>query len=291
MKPRDIPLKNGHLALGDRTRIMGIVNVTPDSFSDGGLFDDPKKAVEHGQALFRQGADVLDVGGESTRPFSDPVSDKEELSRVIPVIRGLAETVPCPISIDTTRAVVAQKALDAGAEIINDVSALRADPDMGRVAAENSAPVVLMHMAGTPKTMQETPQYQDVVAQVREFLAQAVTRALDAGISRDRILIDPGIGFGKTLMHNLLLIRQLDVLCQLDVPVLLGPSRKAFIRKILAPENGPQPEPRSAIVETGTQAVLTAAVFGGVHMVRVHDVAQARASLLVADAIFRAGKK
>ncbi|MBW1990387.1 MAG: dihydropteroate synthase, partial [Deltaproteobacteria bacterium] len=222
------------LRFDQHTLVMGVVNVTPDSFSDGGLFFDPDRAVEHGLALAAQGADILDVGGQSTRPFSDPVSEEEELARVLPVIKRLAAAgLDVPISIDTYVATVAEKALDAGASIINDITALSGDPRMAAVAAERRVPVILMHMQGTPKTMQVDPSYTDVVAEVRDFLARAMDRAVDAGISRDLLMVDPGLGFGKTVEHNMRLIKNVSALAGLGAPVVVGPSRKASIRKIL----------------------------------------------------------
>ncbi len=281
---------DGHeLIMAGRPLIMGIVNVTPDSFSDGGLFAETDKAVEHGLEMVRQGADILDIGGESTRPFSDPVSELDEINRVVPVIERLAQKVDVPISIDTTKAGVAEKALEAGASIINDVSAFEVDPRLGEVAAKANVPVILMHMAGTPKTMQEAPQYDDVVAEVRDYLGLAVDRAVKAGISHDKVIVDPGIGFGKTILHNLLLIKHLDAFNSLGVPVLLGPSRKSFIRLIL--EKGslsPQDSPSKEDIEVGTQAALSMAIGAGVHIIRVHDVPMARNTLLLANAIAQA---
>ncbi|MBI9073867.1 MAG: dihydropteroate synthase [Desulfatibacillum sp.] len=289
MKPYRMTWNNRQLDMTGRTLIMGIVNVTPDSFSDGGLFVETDKAVAHGLEMVRQGADIIDVGGESTRPFSDPVSGQEEIDRVVPVIERLAREINVPISIDTMKASVAEKALEAGASIINDVSAFAMDPRMGAVAAKAGVPVILMHMAGTPKTMQEAPNYGDVVAEVRDYLAKAVEKAVAAGISRDLVIVDPGIGFGKTILHNLLLIKHLDALDTLDVPVLLGPSRKSFIRKILEDNLLTGSEGISMEdIETGTQAVLASPSAAGAHIVRVHDVPKARNTLLLADTIARA---
>ena len=265
------------LTLGPRTLIMGILNVTPDSFSDGGRFFDKDDAVAHGEAMVEAGADILDIGGESTRPFSDPVPIEEEIRRVVPVIEALARRVAVPISIDTTKAEVARHALDAGAAIVNDVAAMRVDPEMAPLVAARDAPVVLMHMLGTPKTMQVEPHYDDVVEEVKVFLAHAIEEAEAVGISRSRIIIDPGIGFGKTVTHNLLLIRGLSALQALGVPILIGPSRKSFITKLL----GPGDERR----EIGTQAAVSAAVLNGVHIVRVHDVERTRETLKLIDAL------
>jgi dihydropteroate synthase len=276
------------LELGRRSAVMGIVNVTPDSFSDGGHFFNDDAAVEHGQRLSAAGADIIDIGGESTRPFSDPVSIEEELRRVVPVIEALAARIQVPISIDTTKAAVAKGALDAGATIINDVSALRADPEMAPLAAEYGAPVVLMHMLGEPKTMQLAPVYDDLIVEIRQFFEEALQRASAAGIARDKLVIDPGIGFGKTREHNLLLIKNLSAFEALEVPILIGPSRKAFIRKILTPEGGKEVGADQPIVEIGTQATVAAAVLNGAHIVRVHNVAGTVATLKIIDAILNA---
>ncbi len=273
------------LVLGQRTCVMGIVNITPDSFSDGGRFFDTRAAVEHGLALAAAGADVLDIGGESTRPFSDPVAPEEETRRVVPVIEALASRLTIPISIDTTKADVAHRALAAGAAMINDVSALRVDPAMGPLAAAAGVPVILMHMLGTPKTMQVCPEYGDVVDDVRRFLADAIERAVSHGIARTHIVVDPGIGFGKTFDHNLLLIKRLEAFQDLGVPLLVGASRKAFIRNLLKPEDTKDIPADLPAVETGSLAAAVAAVLNGAHIVRVHDVGAARAALTMADAI------
>jgi dihydropteroate synthase len=279
------------LELGRRTCVMGIVNITPDSFSDGGRFFGPDIAVAHAQTLVREGADIIDIGGESTRPFSDAVPAEEEIRRVVPVIKAISGRLPVPISIDTTKAVVAQQALDAGASIINDVSALRFDPEMAALAARRNVPVILMHMLGNPKTMQVEPAYEDVVAEIKTFLTEAVQRATDAGIERNRLVVDPGIGFGKTVAHNLCIIHHLADLQSIGVPVLVGPSRKAFIRKLLRSDGGPEPRPDAAVVENGTQAAVCWAVFKGAHIVRVHDVARTRATVKILDALFEAGSR
>ena len=275
----------GRLDLGERTRIMGIVNVTPDSFSDGGRFFDPGAAAEHGERLAAEGADILDVGGESTRPFSDPVPAEEETRRVVPVVRELARRVKTPVSVDTAKASVARAALDAGAVIVNDVSAGRMDPELLPLAARRRVPVVLMHMKGTPRTMQKNPEYADLIGEIREFLADALRRAIEAGVERSRVILDPGIGFGKTFAHNLALIRHLDALADLDAPILIGASRKAFIRHLAREAGEPEPAPDGIAVERGAQAVVVAAALAGAHIVRVHDVARTRDTLRVADAI------
>ena len=285
MKNFTLSWPNYELQLGRRTIVMGIVNVTPDSFSDGGRFHSTDAAVAQAEHLVQAGADIIDIGGESTRPFADDVSAKEETARVVPVISRLAHRIGVPISIDTTKAGVAEAALDAGAAIINDISALEMDPEIARVAARREVPVILMHMQGTPRTMQLEPAYTDVVAEVREYLARAIERAVAAGVDRRRIIVDPGIGFGKTGRHNLLLIRQLDALSDLDTPILVGPSRKRFIRDLVKAPGEKDIAPDLPAVETGTQAAVAAAVMNGAHIVRVHDVANTRAMVNVLDAI------
>ena len=273
------------MEFGRQTQIMGVVNVTPDSFSDGGKFLSHEAAVTQGLKLAADGADILDIGGESTRPFADPVPIDEEIERVIPVIEQLASKISIPISIDTMKAEVARQAINAGASIINDVSALRFDPDLGAVAAEFGAPVVVMHMLGSPKTMQLSPSYTDLIGEISDFLKDAIVRAEQQGISKSNIIIDPGIGFGKTVSHNLLLIRQLSSFAALDAPIMVGPSRKTFIRKLLKDELSDDLSPDLPIVETGTQATVAAAVLCGAHIVRVHDVANTRATIQIIDAM------
>ena len=285
MKTYDIAWGKHRLVLGNRTCIMGILNVTPDSFSDGGEFFTLDHAVAQGLKLFEDGADILDIGGESTRPFSDAISTEEEIQRVIPVIETLAVRIPIPISIDTTKAGVARRAIHAGASMINDVSALRLDPGLAEVAAEYGVPVILMHMLGTPKTMQTDPAYDDLIKEIKEFLKNAVDYAESKGISKSKIIIDPGIGFGKTVEHNLLLIKHLYEFKTLDVPIMIGPSRKAFIRTILKDTTVKDINPDLPVVETGTQASVAAAVLNGAHMVRVHNVANTRTTLKIIDAI------
>ncbi len=276
----------GHfLDMGQTTRIMGVVNITPDSFSDGGRFIDPQAALSHAEKMVEEGADIVDIGGESTRPFSDPVPEEEEIKRVVPVISALAKQVSVPISIDTTKARVARKALDAGASIINDISALRQDPDMAKVVAESKVPVILMHMLGTPKNMQKSPTYQNVVGEIRTFLNNAIQSAMDKGIDGSKIIIDPGIGFGKTVDHNFLLLKHIHEFLDLNVPVLVGPSRKAFIRNKLGEIENKAPLPDSLLVETGTQAAVAACGLSGIHIVRCHNVANTRATLKIIDEI------
>jgi dihydropteroate synthase len=273
------------MEFGHRTCIMGVVNVTPDSFSDGGKFFTPDAAVALGEKLAADGADILDIGGESTRPFSDPVPAGAEMERVIPVIEKLAAHLSIPISIDTMKAEVARRAVEAGAAMINDISALRFDPEMAAVAKAFDTPVVLMHMLGSPKTMQVSPSYDNLFADILNFLRDAIARAEKQGISKSRLIVDPGIGFGKTVSHNLLLIRRLQSFASLEVPILVGPSRKAFIRKLLKDTHGEDIAPDMPIVETGTQAAVAAAVLCGAHIVRVHDVANTRATVRILDAM------
>ncbi|MBL8862111.1 MAG: dihydropteroate synthase [Planctomycetes bacterium] len=260
-------------------RIQGVVNVTPDSFSDGGRCFDPARAIEHGLALAAEGADFLDVGAESTRPGATPVSVEEELARAIPVVAGLARQVAIPISIDTTKAAVARAALAAGARIVNDVSAGTQDPGMLGVVAERRAGYVAMHRRGDPRTMQTAPAYGDVVAEVLEFLRERCFRALAAGVPRETLWVDPGIGFGKTLAHNLELLRRLQELRSLGLPILLGVSRKSFIREI----TGADTPPAGRI--GGTAAAVALGVVGGAEILRVHDVAVMREAALVAREI------
>ena len=256
---------------------MGILNVTPDSFSDGGLYFNSERAIERGLALARDGADIIDIGGESTRPYSENVSLKEELARVIPVIEGLKEKLLIPISIDTCKAEVARQALNAGASMINDISALRFDPEMASVAAEAGIPVVLMHMQGTPGNMQDNPSYDDLIPEILDFLRGAIDRAIKSGIKKDLIIVDPGIGFGKSFDHNLEIIKGLNRFASLGRPILLGTSRKAFIGNIL----GKEPDKRDA----GTMATVSAGILNGAHIVRVHDVKMAVETVKVIDAI------
>jgi dihydropteroate synthase len=265
----------------ERTLVMGILNVTPDSFSEGGRFLDAEVATKHAAQMVADGADIVDVGGESTRPGSAPVSADEELERVLPVIERLREEIQgVPISIDTRKAEVAARALEAGAIIVNDVSA-GADPEMFGVVRERQAAIVLMHMKGEPKTMQEAPTYDDVVGEVHDFLRERIEAAEFAGIDAERIAIDPGIGFGKDLGHNLELIRRIDAFLDLGRPVLVGPSRKRFIGTILD-------LPEDQRVE-GTIGAVAWMVARGAHVVRVHDVREVTRAIRVIDAIARAG--
>jgi dihydropteroate synthase len=257
-------------------KLMGVVNVTPDSFSDGGLYFDPGAAIAHGRELAEAGAEILDVGGESTRPGAAVVPQEEELRRVVPVIQGLAG-LDCRISVDTSKAVVAAAALDAGAEIVNDVTALRGDPEMAALCAERGATVVLMHMLGDPRTMQDDPRYDDVVAEVKTFLAERLGAAGAAGIAAERIWLDPGIGFGKTAAHNMELLRRLGELRDLGCPLVIGTSRKSFIGGV----DGSAADERLG----GTIASSVLAAAEGAEVLRVHDVAEMRQALTVAAAI------
>jgi dihydropteroate synthase len=273
------------LEMGRRTLIMGIVNITPDSFSDGGHFCSPEKAIAHGLQLIDEGADILDIGGESTRPYSDPVGEAEEQERVLPVIENLAKRVSVPISIDTTKASVASAAVAAGATMINDISALRMDPQMAATAAQTQVPLILMHMKGTPKNMQVNPVYDDLFPEITAFLCQATQTAVSAGVKPDNIILDPGIGFGKTVAHNLEILKHIDRFLSLGKPILIGPSRKMFIRQLVKKAEKKDIDPLSAEAAWGTQAAVAAAAMQGAQIVRVHDVARTRATLAVIDAI------
>jgi len=286
MKSHHLKWQTHNLELGAQTRIMGILNITPDSFSDGGCFFSSETALEHAEQMVAAGADIIDIGGESSRPFSEPVSTEEECRRVLPVIEKLAERLNVPISIDTTKAEVARQAMLAGASIINDISALRIDPRIGDIAAQNDALLILMHMKGMPANMQLAPAYEDLLGEIFAFLEQAVDRAVASGIDRNKLIIDPGIGFGKTVDHNLCIINQLPKFHQLGLPILMGTSRKAFIRKILDTQGAAAAlPPSSPVFETGTQASIAAATINGAHIVRVHNVANTVATVKIADSI------
>jgi dihydropteroate synthase len=259
---------------------MGVLNVTPDSFSDGGEWFDFGAAVDHGRRLIAEGADLLDVGGESTRPGADPVSLEDELARVVPVIAALAGA-GAQLSVDTAKAEVARAALDAGATLVNDVTALGGDPAMAGLVAERGCHLCLMHMLGEPRTMQDDPRYDDVVAEVAQFLAQRADEAMAAGIARERILVDPGIGFGKTLDHNLQLLEHLDAIAALGFPVVLGTSRKSFLGRLTG-----RADPHERAMATAATSVL--GLERGASVFRVHDVAATRDALLVAAATLRA---
>lgn len=273
------------LEFGRRTCVMGILNATPDSFSDGGRFRDIDAAVSHALRMASDGADIIDIGGESTRPFAAPVSAAEEISRVVPVVEALANRLSIPISVDTTKAVVAEKALAAGASIVNDISALNHDSAMAGLVASSGVPVILMHMKGTPATMQLAPRYDDPVREIVDHLAGAVRKALNKGISGSKIIVDPGIGFGKTTAHNLLLIKHLQAFQSLMLPILVGPSRKSFLQKTVLGKVGMESDAERRMIDTATHAAIAAAALNGAHIVRVHDVAGARATLNVIDAV------
>jgi dihydropteroate synthase len=280
----DLAWGKHRLTFGTRPLIMGILNVTPDSFSDGGRFFSTRDAISQAEKMVREGADIIDIGGESTRPFSEAVSEAEETRRVIPVVEALAHHVKIPISIDTTKAAVARHALNAGASIINDISALRADPALAKVAAASGVPIILMHMKGTPGNMQVSPMYDDLFGEIYTFLEQAIATAEEKGIQRSKIIIDPGIGFGKTVRHNLLLLKYLTKFKTMELPVLIGPSRKAFVRKLLKPDHLTDIDPQLPVVETGTQAAVAVAALNGADIVRVHNVAGTLATLKIVTA-------
>jgi dihydropteroate synthase len=273
----------GDLTLGPDPVLVGALNVTPDSFSDGGDFFDPERAAARAATMLDEGAQIIDVGGESTRPGSDPVSPEEEARRVVPVIQRITTERPDAIvSIDTYRAGIAEAALEAGARVVNDVSALRSDPRMSKVVAGARCPIILMHMLGEPKTMQRDPRYDDVVREVREFLAERAEHAVAAGVEEENIILDPGIGFGKTLAHNLALLRHLDSLVELGFPVLVGASRKSFIGKITGVE-----EAKERVF--GTVAANVIACERGATFFRGHDVRENWEALTVARAVLNAG--
>ena len=268
-------------SIGHRTLVMGVLNVTPDSFSDGGLHFEPGKAIEHALASVEAGADIIDIGGESSRPAGPygkgaaPVSAKEELARTLPIIEAIARQIDIPISIDTTKAEVARQAIDSGATIVNDISAMRFDACMGDLIAGTGAAIVLMHMQGTPATMQQNPIYDDVVADVLAFLRARIDKARAMGIARSQIVIDPGLGFGKRYAHNLAILARLSEFHTLGYPILIGPSRKQF--------TAPQSRPDSRL--SGSIAAVTVGALAGVHIARVHDVAETAQALTLSDGI------
>jgi len=276
-----LPFRRKSYDLSERTLIMGVLNITPDSFSDGGRFMDRIKAVEEGRRLAEGGADILDVGGESTRPGSKPIDEEEEARRVIPVIQELSRKIDIPISIDTRKASVARRALEAGAEMVNDISALRFDEELAGVVAQWQVPVVLMHMRGTPETMQLDTHYEDLMGEILDFFRKRMAYAESRGIQKEKMILDPGIGFGKSLEedHNLILLKHLQRFKVLNQPLLVGPSRKAFIGKIL----GLPPQER----EEGTMAAVAVAILNGANIVRVHEVERMRRVVRVVDAILR----
>ena len=276
--PMEFQLKGQRLRL-ERPLLMGIVNVTPDSFFDGGRFCDPQRAVAHALRLVEEGADLLDIGAESTRPGALPVDVQEERRRLVPVVAAVAKAVSVPISVDTSKSEVARAAIDAGAIMVNDVTALRGDSAMVDVVAQAGAGLVLMHMQGTPDTMQHAPRYDDVVGEVAQFLAERIRFAIDHGVAKDRIVVDPGIGFGKTLGHNLDLLANLRVFTELGYPLLVGPSRKGFIGQL----TDQSVEARG----WGTAGVVALAVEQGANILRVHDVGPMKDVAKVAVAIAR----
>lgn len=283
---REWKLAHRSLSYGERTLIMGVLNVTPDSFSDGGLFLSPDQAVEHALRMIDDGADIIDVGGESTRPGSEFVSQAEEMRRVIPVIESLATKVDVPISIDTTKRSVARAALQAGAAVVNDISGLRFEPELAAEVSEAEAGLLLMHSRGVPKNMQQMPWAPDILKEVVDGLNQSVSVAEQHGVRRDRIALDPGIGFGKSVEQNCELIAKMDLLVQEfpDFPILIGTSRKSFIGKLL---DGAPADQRLY----GTIASIVASVMNGAHMVRVHDVKETIEAIKVAEEIRKAGAR
>ena len=276
-KIHPLRIRGKTVELGRRALIMGILNVTPDSFSDGGRFSDYERAVAHAFELISQGADILDIGGESTRPGSEPVGVEVEIERVVPLIRAVREKSDIPISIDTNKASVAFQALSAGADIINDVSSLRFDSDMAGVAAESKAPLILMHMLGKPRTMQDNPVYGSLISEIIAFLEERIQFAVDNGVAREQVMVDPGIGFGKTVEHNLCIIGNLGAFSCLDRPVVLGASRKRFIGSVLGRDESQR--------ELGTAIANSFGIAGGAHILRVHDVAFNREAARMAEAI------
>ena len=271
------------LPVGEEVLLMGVLNVTPDSFSDGGRFQDHDHAIDSALEMVDEGADILDIGGESSRPGSHPVLLEEELQRVVPIVAKLAGRVPVPISVDTTKAEVARQCLDLGAAIINDISALRHDPAMAAVVKGYGAGLILMHMRGVPATMQLSPSYTDVIEDVYDFLRSRIEAAVDCGIERERIAVDPGIGFGKRLQDNLAVLGQLSSLVGLGRPIVIGPSRKGFLGALL---DRPVLER-----EWGTGAAVAAAVLNGAHVVRVHAVSEMKDVVRVSQAIRAAGQR
>ena len=273
----ELRCRGGDLQLGERTLVMGVLNVTPDSFSDGGLFLEPAKAIEHGLLMAEQGADIIDVGGESSRPSADAVSLDEELGRVIPVIAGLASRLEIPISVDTSKAQVAERAIEAGAQMINDISGLSFDPQMSAVAARFDTPLIIMHIKGNPRTMQQAPSYDDVMGEIIASLRKGIERAEQYGVDPHQVIVDPGIGFGKRVQDNLLILNRLDELAVLERPILIGTSRKSFIGAVLN-----QAVDQRVI---GTLATVAVSVLKGAHIVRVHDVPAIKQTAAMVDAI------
>ena len=269
------------LDLSSRTHLMGVLNVTPDSFSDGGRFFKLEEAIKQGLKLAEEGADMIDIGGESTRPGSEPVTIEEELRRVIPVIEELTKMIQAPISIDTYKSRVAKEALDSGASMVNDISGSRFDPEMKKIIAEYDVPVVLMHIQGTPKNMQESPKYENLLEDIKSYLNQSISIAEEAGIGEDKIIIDPGIGFGKTLDDSLKILKNLREFKSLGRPVMVGVSRKSFIGKILDLPTDERLE--------GSLASMAVAIMNGANILRVHDVKESKRVAKLVDAILKSG--
>jgi dihydropteroate synthase len=281
-----LKLRSGSLRLGERTLVMGVLNVTPDSFSDGGKFFDVKRAARHALAMQRDGADILDIGAESTRPGSVGISAAEELRRLLPVLQALRGKLKIPISVDTQKPAVAELALGAGAEIVNDISGLRSDPQLARVATEHGAPLILMHMRGTPRTMQKGPFARDVMRDVLNGLRESVATAKKFGVKQSQIIIDPGIGFGKSYSQNYELLAKLPELAKLGYPLMVGTSRKGFLGVTLA-KNGKSAPPEERIFATA--ATVAASILNGAQIVRVHDVAEMAQVARIADAVLNGG--
>jgi len=275
------------IALGERTLVMGVLNVTPDSFSDGGKFLDPRSALEHALEMERAGADLLDIGGESTRPGATETPADTELARILPVLEGLRGVLKIPIAVDTRKSQVAEAAISGGAQIINDVSGLRNDPGMAEVARRHGVPLILMHMRGEPQTMQKKPFARDVMEDVTQGLRTAITQARGAGVRKSQIIVDPGIGFGKSFEQNYELLRKLGELAKLGYPLLVGTSRKGFLGATLA-RKGKSAPPEARL--WATAATVTASILGGAHIVRVHDVAEMVQVARVADCLLDAPK-
>ena len=282
LKQFRLKLPSKTLVLGERTLIMGILNVTPDSFSDGGHYDQPETAIEQALEMEKMGADIIDLGGESTRPGSEVTSASEELNRILPVLEGLRGRLKIPISVDTRRSTIAELALCAGAQLINDVSGLKNDPRIAQVAAKHGVPLILMHMRGAPRTMQRGPFARDVLRDVMSGLRNSAAQARKAGVRKSQIILDPGIGFGKSHSQNYELLQKLPRLAALGYPLLVGTSRKGFLGATLARDGKPAP-PEERI--WGTVATVTASILGGAHIVRVHDVAEMMQVARVADRV------
>lgn len=270
--------RSGLFDFNKKTYIMGILNVTPDSFSDGGIYFDKSSAIQRAIQMVDEGADIIDIGGASTRPGSEPISIEEEIKRTIPVIESISGKLTIPISIDTYRAEVAEEALNAGASMVNDISGLRFDPKMSHVVAKHNVPLVIMHIKGTPKDMQNNPQYEALIPEIMDYIREGIRIALRAGVREDMVIIDPGIGFGKTFDHNLKIIKNLHEFTSLQKPILIGVSRKAFIGKLL---NDAPPLERLE----GTASATAISIFNGANIIRVHDVAEMLKVVKVADAI------